>query len=268
MVQKTFPLLLVTLLLPVLLNSCGQKEKAHTRLVWSDEFNYSGLPDSTKWSYDVGYIRNNEMQYYTKNRPENARVENGNLVIEARNDSLIFGSDTTKVTSACLTTFGKQDWTYGRIEVRAKIPSFIGSWPAIWMLGSNIHKSGWPTCGEIDMMEHVGYIPDTLHFNIHTAAYNHVKHTNKGKKVYIKNPQDDFHIYALEWFPNRLDFYLDSVKVFTFANEGKGNEVWPYDKAQYLILNLAVGGSWGGQKGVDRSALPQKFLIDYVRVYQ
>ncbi len=136
------------------------------------------------------------------------------------------------------------------------------------MLGKNIDEIGWPACGEIDMMENVGYDPDTVHFNIHTKAYNHVIMTNKGQKVYSKNPQNDFHIYALECTEEKLDFYLDSVMVFTFANEGKGNDVWPYDKAHYLILNLAVGGAWGGQKGVDLNALPANMLIDYVRVYQ
>lgn len=244
----------------------GQGKK-YNKLVWSDEFNYTGAPDSTKWGYEKGFIRNKEMQYYT-NKPENVRVENGNLVIEARKTSTVIGKDTVKVTSASLRTIGKQDWTYGKIEVRAKIPSFLGSWPAIWMLGSNISQVGWPKCGEIDMMEHVGYDPDKLHFNIHTAAYNHVKKTNKGNTVDIKNPDADFHIYTLEWYKDRIDFFLDSKKVFTFINEGKGVEEWPYDKPHYLILNLAVGGGWGGSKGVNLDALPQKFLIDYVRVYQ
>ncbi|HEX3009655.1 MAG TPA: glycoside hydrolase family 16 protein [Bacteroidales bacterium] len=244
-----------------------QTEKKYSTLVWSDEFNYTGAPDRTKWAFEQGYIRNNEMQYYTNSR-QNARVEGGNLVIEALRDSSIIGSDTLRVTSASLNTHGKKDWTYGKIEVRAKIPSFLGSWPAIWMLGSNIAEVGWPKCGEIDMMENVGFDPDTMHFNIHTEAYNHVKKTNKGQRIYLKDPEADFHIYTLEWYKDRLDFYLDSKKVFTFKNEGKGTDVWPYDKSHYLILNLAVGGAWGGAKGTDLNALPQKFLIDYVRVYQ
>lgn len=258
----------IPLLIIVLIGFSGcKKEKTYTQLVWSDEFDYTGAPDSTKWNYEHGYIRNNEMQYYT-NKIENARVEDGHLVIEALRDSSVIGDDTLKVTSASLITKEKQDWTYGKIEVRAKIPSFLGSWPAIWMLGSNIKEIGWPECGEIDILENVGYDPDTVHFNIHTEAYNHVKGTNKGKKVYLKNAASEFHVYTLEWYEDRLDFFLDSVKVFTFTNEGQGNAVWPYDKPHYLILNLAVGGAWGGQKGVDLNALPQKFLIDYVRVYQ
>ena len=242
-----------------------KEEKPYSKLVWSDEFNYSGAPDSAKWSYELCYIRNKEMQYYT-NKLENARVEDGNLIIEARRDSSVIGNDTLKVTSASLK--GKLNWTYGKIEVRAKIPSFLGSWPAIWMLGSNRSEVGWPMCGEIDMMENVGYDPDNVHFNIHTEAYNHVKGTKKGRKVFLKDPEADFHVYTLEWNVERLDFFLDTVKVFTFNNEGKGVEVWPFDKSQYLKLNLAVGGAWGGAKGVDLKALPQKFLIDYVRVYQ
>ncbi len=244
-----------------------KKEKTYSTLVWSDEFDYSGAPDSAKWGYEQGYVRNNEMQYYT-NKLENARVEDGNLIIEARRDSSVIGDDTLKVSSASLNTAGKQKWTYGKIEVRAKIPSFLGSWPAIWMLGSNVSEVGWPMCGEIDMMENVGFDPDTVHFNIHTEAYNHVKGTNKGKRVFLKDPEAEFHVYTLEWYEDRLDFFLDSTKVFTFKNEGKGAEVWPYDKAHYLLLNLAVGGAWGGVKGVDLNALPQKFIIDYVRVYQ
>jgi len=260
-------ILKLLLFMSIVFIGCNEKSNKFEKLVWSDEFDYTGLPDSTKWTYEEGFIRNNEMQYYTR-KPENARVENGNLIIEAHRDSSIVGNDTLKVTSASVITKGKQEWTYGRIEVRAKFPSFLGSWPAIWMLGKNIGEIGWPACGEIDMMENVGYDPDTIHFNIHTKAYNHVIKTNKGQKVYSKSPQNDFHIYALEWTEEKLDFYLDSVKVFTFANEGKGNDVWPYDKAHYLILNLAVGGAWGGQKGVDLNALPKQFLIDYVRVYQ
>lgn len=256
------------LLIVIIMSIAGcKKEKKYTNLVWSDEFEYTGSPDSSKWNFEQGYIRNREMQYYT-NKPENARVEGGNLVIEARRDSSVVGADTLKVTSASLITRGKQDWTYGKIEVRAKIPSFLGSWPAIWMLGSNIKEAGWPMCGEIDLMENVGFDPDTVHFNIHTKAYNHAIKTNKGKKVFLKDPAADFHIFTLEWYEDRLDFFLDSVKVFTFNNERKGVEEWPYDKPHYLILNLAVGGAWGGAKGVDLNALPQEFLIDYVRVYQ
>jgi beta-glucanase (GH16 family) len=118
------------------------------------------------------------------------------------------------------------------------------------------------------MLEHVGYMPDTVHFNVHTKAYNHVIHTHKGEKVYSQAPHRKFHVYAIEWFPDRLDWYYDGKKVFSFANEGTGPDAWPFDKPQYLILNFAFGGAWGGIKGVNTKALPQQLVVDYVRVYQ
>ncbi len=237
-----------------------------TRLVWSDEFNGAGLPDSLRWTFEKGYLRNKELQYYTGRRHENAFQKNGVLHISARNDSLKAGDKIYPVTSASLTS--KADWTYGRIEVRAKIPSALGTWPAIWTLGKNRSQAGWPLCGEIDILEHVGYMPDTLHFNVHTKKYNHVKGTHKGIKIHLKSPEKDFHIYAVEWYKDRIEWYLDHRKVFSFANEGTGVEAWPFDQPQYVILNLAFGGAWGGQKGVDFRSLPQTLLIDYVRVYQ
>lgn len=238
------------------------------KLVWSDEFDYNGLPDNQKWQYEKGYVRNKELQYYTVARKENAMVANGYLTITARNDSLKSGDEVYPVTSASINTKGKQDWTYGRIEVRAKIPSSLGTWPAIWMLGSDKSAGGWPGAGEIDILEHVGYMPDTVHFNVHTEKYNHVKKTNKGIKIPYTAPYKDFHVYAIEWFNDHIDWYMDDKKVFTFNNEGEGTASWPFDKPQYLILNLAFGGAWGGTRGVDIGSLPQQFLIDYVRVFQ
>lgn len=238
------------------------------KLVWADEFNQKGLPDTKKWTFEEGYIRNKELQYYTQGRPENARIENGNLVIEARLDSLEIGGKKMPVTSASITTEGKAEWQYGRVEVRAKIPSSLGTWPAIWMLGKNRREVGWPACGELDLMEHVGFDPDNLHFNVHTKAYNHVKKTNKGAIVPYPRPYADYHVYAMDWTKEKIDFLLDNQVVFTFKNEGTGPDAWPFDQPFYLILNLAFGGAWGGQKGVDVNSLPQKFYIDYVRVYQ
>ena len=232
-------------------------------LVWSDEFDIDGLPDSEKWNYEEGFIRNNESQYYTR-RLDNARLEDGNLVIEARKESY----QEAEITSASLVTRGKAEWTYGRVEVRAQLPTGRGTWPAIWLLGSNIDEVGWPACGEIDIMENVGFSPDFIYANIHTEAYNHVKKTNKGASINVQAPYSDFHVYAVEWYPDHLDFYLDEHKYFTFWNENTGWETWPFDKPQYLILNLAIGGSWGGQQGIDEQIFPQKFLVDYVRVYQ
>jgi len=233
-------------------------------LVWSDEFEVDGLPDPQRWDYEEGYIRNNEAQYYTRSRLENARIEGGNLVIEARQEDY----QEAEITSASLVTKGKAEWTYGRFEVRARLPTGRGTWPAIWMLGVNIDEVGWPMCGEIDIMENVGYDPNMVHGNIHTEAYNHVKKTNKGNSLRVEQPFADFHVYAVEWYPDHIDIFLDDQKYFTFWNEHTGVEAWPYDLPHYLILNLASGGSWGGLQGIDDSIFPQQFLIDYVRVYQ
>lgn len=253
------------------LTACSQPAKEggknYTKLVWSDEFNGSGLPDSNRWSYEKGYIRNKELQYYTA-RSENARLVNGNLVITALHDSLKQGNEIYPITSASLTTRNRQSWTYGRVEVRAKIPSSLGTWPAVWMLGTNISEVGWPACGEIDIMEHVGYMPDTLHFNVHTKKYNHSIGTGKGNKIALPGPDRDFHVYTIDWFPDHIDWYFDNKKVFTYTNENTGTEAWPFDKPQYLILNLAFGGAWGGSRGVDKKSLPKELLIDYVKVYQ
>lgn len=257
----------ISLLLCLLLGSSFLLFQEKKQLVWSDEFNYTGAPDAEKWDYERGYIRNKELQYYT-DRPQNVRVENGALVIEARNDSLTVDGQIYPITSASLITEGKAEWQYGRVEVRAKIPSSLGTWPAIWMLGKNIDSVGWPASGEIDIMEHVGYDPHKIHTNIHTKAYNHKIKTNKGKATDIQAPYNDYHLYAVDWDKKKMDFFIDDKKVFTFKNEGKGADAWPFDQPFYLILNLAYGGAWGGQQGVDPEALPQKFYIDYVRVYQ
>lgn len=237
-------------------------------LVWSDEFDDEGLPDPKRWGYEVGYIRNNELQYYTEQREENARVEDGVLVIEARKDGDSVPGDTHGVTSASLYTKATATWTYGRVEVRAQMPPGIGTWPAIWMLGANIDEVGWPACGEIDIMEHVGFQPGVIHANIHTEDYNHVLGTGKGASLYIPKPDADFRVYAVEWFEDRMDFFVDDRLYFTYENENTGAATWPFDAPHYLILNLAIGGSWGGQHGVDEKMFPTQYLIDYVRVFE
>ncbi|MBN1844825.1 MAG: glycoside hydrolase family 16 protein [Sedimentisphaerales bacterium] len=251
-----------------------------SKLVWSDEFETAGLPDETKWSYEEGFIRNRELQYYTKARRENARIENGLLIIEARREKYPnsnYRPDARQpnrsrpqadYTSASLTTRGKAHWHRGRIEVRAKLPTGKGTWPAIWLLGENIRQVGWPACGEIDIMENVGFDPNRVHANIHTKQYNHVRRTNKGASNLVDEPYARFHVYAIEWSAERIDFFVDDTNYFSFAKEGPDEAVWPYDQDHYLILNTAIGGTWGGQKGVDDSIFPQKFYIDYVRVYQ
>ncbi len=253
------------------------------KLVWSDEFNESGLPDPAKWDYETGFVRNNEAQFYTRARKENARVENGMLIVEGRKEkwqNSSIGAATkarrrrraslehAEYTSASVTTHGKAAWAHGRVEVRAKLPAGRGTWPAIWMLGDNIRQVGWPACGEIDIMEFVGFEPGVVHATVHYRKSGQARHSSKGDKLTIPDASDAFHVYAMEWDRDHMDFFVDKHKYFTFRNEGIGSDAWPFDKDMYLILNLAIGGSWGGQKGIDDSIFPQRFLIDYVRVYQ
>jgi beta-glucanase (GH16 family) len=234
------------------------------KLVWADEFQYDGAPDQRKWKPEVGMIRNNELQIYTENRRENARVEGGMLVLEARKEPW----EKAAYTSASLTTAERQSWTYGKFEIRAKIPSGRGMWPAIWMLGESIGVKGWPACGELDIMENVGFDPDRIVCSAHTKSYNHVIKTQRSGVLELKNPSADFHVYSMEWSKSEVIFRVDEREVYRFSNDGKGEDSWPFNSPHYLILNIAVGGGWGGQQGVDDSIFPQKMLVDYVRVYQ
>ncbi len=248
-------------------NTLGQSN-SFTKLVWQDEFDRDGLVDSTKWSYDVGGHGwgNHELQYYTKGRLENCRVEKGILTIEARKEAM----GTNSFSSARIVTKGKFDFTYGRVEVRAKLPEGRGTWPAIWMLASQIAygKNFWPDQGEIDIMEHVGFNPGVIHGTVHTKAFNHVKGTQKGNTISIRDFASGFHVYRMDWSPELIKIYVDGLQYFEFKNSGKFWEEWPFDKPEHLILNMAVGGDWGGQKGVDESAFPAKLQVDWVRVYQ
>lgn len=239
-------------------------------LVWSDEFDYNGLPDKNKWSYDIGNgcpnvcgWGNNELEYYTDSRLENARVGDGYLTISAIKEKF----ESNDYTSARLVTKGKGDWLYGKIEVRAKLPSGKGTWPAIWMLSTDWSYGGWPESGEIDIMEHVGYEPDKIYGTVHTKAYNHSIGTQKGGEVTIPDCEDEFHIYSIEWTYRQIDFFVDDQKFFTFVKQ-EGADKWPFDKRFHLLLNLAVGGDWGGTQGIDESIFPQEMNVDYVRVYQ
>jgi beta-glucanase (GH16 family)/glycerophosphoryl diester phosphodiesterase len=236
------------------------------KLIWSDEFNYTGLPDTSKWGYDIGGNGwgNNELQYYTQADTNNVMVKNGLLSIIARKEK----RENKDYTSTRMVTRDKADWIHGRIEIRAKLPKGRGTWPAGWMLGSNIKQVGWPQCGEIDIMEHVGYDPDTIVGSLHTTAYNHVKGTQKTQRLFIKNPYTEFHTYTIEYTTEKMDFLLDDVMYLTVKNEHKTEKEWPFDLPQYLLLNLAVGGNWGGTKGVDETIFPVALEVDYVRVFQ
>jgi len=239
---------------------------ADWKLVWSDEFNYRGLPDPAKWDYETGFVRNHERQYYTAARLENARVEDGHLVIECRKEHFTPPNHApVEYTAASLTTRTTAGWQYGRIEVRAKLPQGKGVWPAIWTLGTNIAQVGWPRCGEMDIMEFVGKEPGGIHGTVHYAIAG--QHQSDGGTLQTNRPFEDFHVYALEWTPERIDFFYDTTKYHTVpvskADQGAGN---PFRAPHYLILNFALGGDWGGP--VDDAMLPQQFLVDYVRIYQ
>ncbi|WP_420386650.1 glycoside hydrolase family 16 protein [Roseivirga sp.] len=238
-------------------------------LVWQDEFDGREL-DTTKWTAYVGNgcpelcgFGNHEAQYYT-DRPENINLAHGILTITALADSF----KTNAYTSAKLVTRNKGDWKYGRVEVKARIPEGRGNWPAIWMLSTENTYGGWPRSGEIDIMEHVGYDQGNMHGTVHTQSFNHRIGTQKGDSVQIEDISQKFHVYAIEWDENKIDFYMDDQLYNTFENTGQGPDDWPFDQPFYLILNLAVGGDWGGKMGIANDVFPNRFEIDYVRVYQ
>ena len=231
------------------------------RLVWRDEFNQGGRPDPKKWTYERGFVRNDEAQFYTDDRRENARVENGRLVIEARKD----GFEGHPVSSASLTTKGLASWTYGRIEVRAKIPTGKGAWPAIWTLGDG---GRWPEDGEIDIMENVGMDPDRAVFTVHSTALDGKGKASWGTSTTVPHLASDYHVYSIEWGPGAIEWKLDGKTVHVYGKAEPHGVAWTFDKPQYLLLNLAIGGAWGGQQGVDDAIFPARYEIDYVRVYQ
>jgi len=243
-------------------------------LVWSDEFDRGDMPSRSRWAYDTQFNargwHNNEKQYYSDARRENSRVENGNLVIEARAERLSprrfpdwGGQD---YTSARLVTRGQASWTYGYFEIRAKLPCGRGIWPAIWTLADRPNMQ-WPADGEIDIMEHVGHDEGVIHQTIHTGAYNHVLRTHRAGQIRLSDVCTAFHTYQLDWTRERLRMGVDGRTVFTF-NRSENPQEWPFDGPQYLILNVAVGGDWGGAQGIDSAAFPARMEVDYVRVYQ
>lgn len=240
-------------------------------LVWSDEFNSNGAPDASKWGYDLadgcpnvcGW-GNNELEYYTSDS-RNVRIEDGNLVIEAHREA----RGGKPYTSTRMVSKGKGDWLYGRVEVRARLPRGKGTWPAIWMLSTDWKYGGWPESGEIDIMEHVGYDPGVVHGTLHSDKYNHVKQTQQEGKVNVPDAQDAFHVYAVNWTNNRVEFFVDDKMYHTVDRKATDDHHgWPFDQRFHLIMNLAVGGNWGGKEGIDESIWPQRMVVDYVRIYQ
>lgn len=266
--MKNTILKVVAVLILAAIGSCNfEKNKNGKEMIWNDEFDYTGLPDSTKWVYDTegnawGW-GNDEAQYYTRQRKENAWVENGLLYITARHENY----EDHNFTSARLVTRSKGDWLYGRVEVRAKLPTGRGTWPAIWMLSTDWEYGGWPESGEIDIMENVGYNPDSVFAAVHTLTYNHKKGTQKSKGMALPDCDEEFHVYATEWDLNEINTYVDDNHIFSFSNEGSGYKEWPFDKRFHLLLNIAVGGTWGGAQGIDTTIFPQSLVVDWVRVY-
>lgn len=229
-------------------------------LVWADEFDGNSL-DTSVWNFAEGDgcpnlcgWGNQERQVYTKT---NHRLENGLLYIKADKNGDHF-------TSTRISTKGKKSFQYGRFEIRAKLAKGQGVWPAFWMLGNNIDQVGWPLSGEIDVLEYVGRAPGEIFTSLHTkTAYGDNANT---KTTSLPHIEEGFHVYAADWDQNRISFYVDEVKVYTFAPEKKNVEIWPFNQPFYLLLNLAIGGHFGGE--VDGRIFPQEFIVDYIRVYQ
>jgi beta-glucanase (GH16 family) len=253
------------------------------RLVWNDEFDTDGRPDPSRWTMEEWPARvvNDEDQAYTS-RPENVLVENGRLVITARREDF----EGSRYTSARLQSQGKGDFLYGRFVVRAKLPRGMGTWPAIWMLPSDPFTyattcsdepdwqgsadcDAWPNSGEIDIMEHVGYQMGHVHGTVHNKAYYWAVWKQRKGRILIDDVDHAFHDYVLEWSPERIDVFVDDTRYFTYINEGRGWESWPFDRPFHLILNVAVGGMWGRSGGgIDDGVFPQSMFVDYVRVYE
>ncbi len=255
--------LLASICAVLLFNSLSAQQQR--KLVWSDEFNYKGLPDTKKWSYDTGGHGwgNNEAQYYTAQKLKNARVENGNLIIEAHKESI----QNKNYSSVRLVSKGKGDWTYGRIEVRAKLPKGRGTWPAIWMLASTTPLK-WPDDGEIDIMEHVGFDHGMINGSVHCKKYYHTIGTQKTDSIPVMDCSEHFHVYQLDWDAETIKLGVDNMVYFQFKNEHSDQTGWPFNKPFHLLLNVAIGGFWGGKFGIDDSIFPQRMEIDYVRVFQ
>lgn len=240
-------------------------------LVWSDEFNGSGLPDTSKWAYNVGDWGwgNKELQYYTNKRTKNARQENGALIIEAHKND-----EKYPWSSARLTTQGRTAFLYGKIVFKAKVPTGRGNWAAGWLLGDEYRDElSWPYCGEIDVLECVGYeINDTTgngfnHASCHTPKYYFKKGNQITGTIAMENMDSTWHTYSIEWYPDVIHASVDGEQYFTY-DKNKDKLEWPFFKPQNIIVNLAVGGGWGGAQGVDPKWDTHTYMLDYVRVYQ
>ncbi len=234
-------------------------------LAWSDEFDGTSI-NTNNWKFETGATGwgNNELQNYTNG--DNAAISDGKLVITA--EKVDDNTEVGSYTSSRIISEDIQEFLYGRIEIRAKLPSGTGIWPAIWMLGSNFRSVGWPACGEMDIMEYVGYEPNTIHSTVHTPdGYGA---GGDGSSKILETCEEEFHVYGLFWTENKLVFYTDTPDNVTHIYEPSVQTLnnWPFNQPHFFILNVAVGGNWGGAQGIDNSIFPQTLEIDYVRVYQ
>ncbi|HEY5692264.1 MAG TPA: glycoside hydrolase family 16 protein [Cyclobacteriaceae bacterium] len=233
------------------------------KLVWSDEFEYSGQPHNAFWNYQIGDgcpnlcgWGNNEQQLYTKDS-SNVRIENGKLVIEAMKKDSVW-------TSARLTTKDKMNFTYGRIEFRAKLPTGIGTWPALWMLGEQVDIIGWPACGEMDVLEHVGRNPGVIQSALHSKSSSGDT-VNKGD-THVETFDSDFHVYGANWLSDKIEFFVDDKIFYVYQPETFNEETWPFQHPFYVIINIAMGGGLGGP--IDPALTRARMEVDYVRVYE
>lgn len=248
---------------------------AHSaKLLWSDEFDEKSL-DMSKWSFDtsrnkVGWY-NGELEYYSADRPENLRLENGHLIIELRKDPEQLRKlpdwGKQKYSSAKIQTKDKVAFRTGFVEVSAKLPCARGTWPAIWMMPQG--DTPWPEGGEIDILEQVGSQPNVAHATLHTALFNHMRGNGRGAETPVPTACSAFHRYQLAWTPNSITMGVDDHAYMRVKNDQPGGRgAWPFDSPFYLILNLAIGGNWAAAKGIDDAALPQQMDVDYVRVWE
>ena len=247
-------------ILMILLSGCMATAQNKGTLVWEENFNGTALNEDV-WNFELGNgcpnicgWGNNERQVYTK---DNHVVKDGFLTITAQKEN-------DHYTSTRITTKTKKEFKYGYIEARAKIPTGQGIWPAFWMLGSNISEVGWPKSGEIDILEYVGKEPDMVFTSLHTQA-SHGETINT-KKTRFENIEEGFHTYGIDWTKDKIEFFVDGKSVYTFAPKDKSVEVWPFDQPFYFIINVAVGGNFGGP-AVDDTIFPQQFVVDYIKVY-
>jgi len=267
--MNTIKLLQLSLSITLFSLSCNtQNPPDEYQLIWSDEFDYSGLPDASRWIYDTEgnpyEWGNSELQFYTEKRIENASVAKGVLNITAIKETW----QDKEYTSARL--ISNASWKYGKFEIKAKVPAGRGTWSAIWMMpgGWSFLDGNWPDVGEFDIMEHVGHDKGVIHASAHSKDYQWQKGVEQTAIVKVSDATEAFHSFIWEWSPDVVKAYVDDSLYFEYHNEGLGESKWPYDKPFYLILNVAVGGEWGRIKGIDEKAFPQTMEVDYVRVYQ